>query len=91
MGIADDATWERNSNISVAKNLKGKLMLIHGDIDDNVPVAASLRLDKALIDAGKPHELVILPNTTHAVYQPYFWKKLRDYFTVNLIGETPPQ
>jgi dipeptidyl-peptidase 4 len=91
MGLADDATWEANSNVSVAKNLKGKLMLIHGDIDDNVPVAASLRLSKALIDAGKPHELVILPNTTHAVYQPYYWKKLRDYFTLNLLGETPPQ
>ena len=90
MGLADDATWERNSNISVAGNLKGKLMLIHGDIDDNVPVAASLRLSKALIDAGKPHELVILPNTTHAVYQPYYWNKLRDFFTVNLLGETPP-
>ncbi|EGF91721.1 prolyl oligopeptidase family protein [Asticcacaulis biprosthecium C19] len=90
MGIADDATWERNSNASVAGNLKGKLMLIHGDIDDNVPVAASYRLSQALVAAGKPHELVILPNTNHAVFQPYYWNKLRDYFAVNLLGETPP-
>jgi dipeptidyl aminopeptidase/acylaminoacyl peptidase len=85
MGIADDATWERNSNISVAGNLKGKLMLIHGDIDDNVPVAASLRLSNALVKAGKPHELVILPNTNHAVMQPYYWNKLTSYFVTNLI------
>lgn len=85
MGNADDATWERNSNVSVAGNLKGKLMLIHGDIDDNVPVAASLRLSEALIKAGKPHELVILPNTNHAVMQPYYWNKLTSYFYDNLI------
>ena len=87
MGNADDATWERNSNVSVAGNLKGKLMLIHGDIDDNVPVAASLRLSEALIKAGKPHELVILPNTNHAVMQPYYWNKLTSYFYDNLINK----
>ena len=89
MGIADDATWERNSNISVAGKLKGKLMLIHGDIDDNVPVAASLRLSNALIKAGKPHELVILPNTTHAVMQPYYWNKLTSFFATHLIDAKP--
>ncbi len=89
MGIADDATWERNSNISVAGKLKGKLMLIHGDIDDNVPVAASLRLSNALIKAGKPHELVILPNTNHAVMQPYYWNKLTSFFATHLIDAKP--
>lgn len=90
MGLADDATWERNSNLSVAKNLKGKLLLVHGDIDDNVPITASFRLEKALIDAGKDVDMVVLPNTRHAVYQPYYWKKFLDYFTLNLLGETPP-
>lgn len=90
MGLADQATWERNSNMSVAGNLLGKLLLVHGDIDDNVPVTESYRLAKALIDAGRDVDLVVLPNTTHRVYQPFFWKKLRDYFTLNLLGETPP-
>jgi dipeptidyl aminopeptidase/acylaminoacyl peptidase len=90
MGLADDATWERNSNISVAGNLKGHLMLMHGDLDDNVPIAATLKLDKALIDAGKPHELVIIPNRTHNTYTPYFWRKHFDYFAQYLLGETPP-
>ncbi|MEC3911932.1 prolyl oligopeptidase family serine peptidase [Sphingobium sp. CR2-8] len=90
MGNPDEATWERNSNMSVAGNLMGKLLLIHGDIDDNVPVTESFRLAKALMDAGRDVDLVILPNTTHRVYQPFFWKKLRDYFTLNLLGETPP-
>ncbi|TCS13748.1 prolyl oligopeptidase family serine peptidase [Caulobacter sp. BK020] len=90
MGLADDATWERNSNMSVAGNLQGKLLLVHGDIDDNVPVTESVRLANAIIQAGKDVDLVILPNTTHAVYQPFFWRKLRDYFTRNLLDEAPP-
>jgi dipeptidyl aminopeptidase/acylaminoacyl peptidase len=90
MGLADEATWERNSNMSVAGNLQGKLLLVHGDIDDNVPVTESIRLANAIIQAGKDVDLVILPNTTHAVYQPFFWRKLRDYFTRNLLDEAPP-
>ncbi|MCJ2185777.1 S9 family peptidase [Novosphingobium beihaiensis] len=90
MGYADQATWERNSNMSVASQLKGHLLLIHGDIDDNVPVTESFRLAKALIDAGRDVDMVVLPNTTHRVYQPFFWKKLRDYFTRYLLDEAPP-
>jgi dipeptidyl-peptidase 4 len=90
MGLADEATWERNSNMSVAGNLTGKLLLIHGDIDDNVPVTESLRLARALIEANRDVDLVILPNTTHRVAQPFFWRKFRDYFTRNLLDETPP-
>jgi dipeptidyl aminopeptidase/acylaminoacyl peptidase len=90
MGLADEATWERNSNMSVAGNLQGKLLLVHGDIDDNVPVTESVRLANAIIQASKDVDLVILPNTTHAVYQPFFWRKLRDYFTRNLLDEAPP-
>jgi dipeptidyl-peptidase-4 len=90
MGNPDEAVWERNSNMSVAKNLRGKLLLIHGDIDDNVPVTESMRLANALITAGRDVDVVILPNTTHRVAQPFFWRKLRDYFTGNLLDEKPP-
>ncbi|WP_059151113.1 S9 family peptidase [Novosphingobium barchaimii] len=90
MGNPDEATWERNSNMSVASQLKGHLLLIHGDIDDNVPVTESFRLAKALMDAGRDVDLVVLPNTTHRVNQPFFFKKQRDYFTQYLLGETPP-
>jgi dipeptidyl aminopeptidase/acylaminoacyl peptidase len=90
MGHADAPTWERNSNMAVAGNLQGKLLLIHGDIDDNVPVTESFRLANALIQAKRDVDLVILPNTTHRVAQPFFWRKLRDYFTRNLLDEAPP-
>jgi len=90
MGNPDAAVWDRNSNMSVAKNLTGKLLLIHGDIDDNVPVTETMRLASTLITAGCDVDIVILPNTTHRVSQPFFWRKLRDYFTQHLLDETPP-
>lgn len=90
MGLADADTWERNSNMSVASRLTGKLLLIHGDIDDNVPVTESFRLAQKLIEAERDVDLVILPKTNHQVFQPFFWRKLRDYFTRNLLDEAPP-
>lgn len=90
MGAASPNDWARNSNMVAAPNLGAKLLLIHGDIDDNVPITESFQLATALIRAGRDVDMVVLPNTTHAVYQPYFWRKFRDYFVRNLLGEAPP-
>lgn len=90
MGAATPNDWARNSNMVAAPNLGAKLLLIHGDIDDNVPITESFQLANALIRAGRDVDMVVLPNTTHAVYQPYFWRKFRDYFVRNLLGEAPP-
>jgi dipeptidyl aminopeptidase/acylaminoacyl peptidase len=90
MGDPAPAVWARNSNMAVAGNLQGKLLLIHGDIDDNVPITESFRLGEALIKAHRDFDMVVLPNTTHRVYQPYFWRKFRDYFVRNLLDEAPP-
>ncbi|OAN66732.1 S9 family peptidase [Sphingomonas sp. TDK1] len=90
MGAASPNDWARNSNMVAAPNLGAKLLLIHGDIDDNVPITESFQLATALIWAGRDVDMVVLPNTTHSVYQPYFWRKFRDYFVRNLIGEAPP-
>ncbi len=90
MGLASPDIWERNSNMAVAGNLVGKLLLVHGDIDDNVPVTESFRLANTLIAKGRDVDVVILPNTRHFVYQPFFWRKLRDYFVRNLMDENPP-
>jgi dipeptidyl aminopeptidase/acylaminoacyl peptidase len=90
MGNPDQAVWDRNSNMSVAANLQGKLLLIHGDIDDNVPITESFRLGNTLIQAHRNFDMVVLPNTTHRVAQPFFWRKFRDYFVRNLLDEAPP-
>jgi dipeptidyl-peptidase 4 len=90
MGAASPNDWARNSNMVAAPNLGSHLLLIHGDIDDNVPVTESFQLATALIWAGRDVDMVVLPNTTHAVYHPFFWRKFRDYFVRNLLGEAPP-
>ena len=57
--------YARNSVLEDAPKLERPLLLIHGLADDNVVVAHTLRLSEALFEAGKFHELVLLPNATH--------------------------
>jgi dipeptidyl-peptidase-4 len=57
--------YERNSILADAPNLERPMLLIHGLVDDNVFVAHTLRLSTALFEAGRRHELVLLPNATH--------------------------
>lgn len=57
--------FERNSFVADAPNLERPMLLIHGLADDNVFVANTLRLSAALFEAGRHHELVLIPNATH--------------------------
>lgn len=78
---------EKNSEL--AKNLKGHLMLSHGDIDNNVHPANTLRMANALIKANKRFELVVLPGQRHGFgnMTEYFFWKMADYFTEHLLGD----
>ena len=57
--------YDRNSVVGEAANLERPALLIHGLADDNVFVANTLRLSAALFEAGRFHELVLIPNATH--------------------------
>jgi len=57
--------YERSSILPDAAKLERPMLLIHGLADDNVFVANTLRLSSALFEAGRPHELVLIPNATH--------------------------
>jgi dipeptidyl-peptidase-4 len=84
--------YEPEANQSLAKNLKGKLMLAHGTMDDNVPQANTMLVVDALIKSNKSFDLVMLPNLPHG-YGPasnYMMRRRWDYFVQNLLGETPP-
>lgn len=85
--------YNAEANQSLAKNLKGKLLLAHGTIDDNVPPDNTLLVVDALIKAGKDFDLLMLPNQTHgygaATY--YMMRRRWDYFVTNLLGATPPK
>ncbi len=81
-------TVEKNSEL--AKNLKGHLMLAHGDIDNNVHPANSIRMANALIKANKRFEFVILPGQRHGFgdMTEYFFWKMADFYSQHLLGNS---
>jgi dipeptidyl-peptidase-4 len=61
----DPEVYDRNSLLADAPSLERPLLLIHGLADDNVFVAHTIKLSEALFEAGRPHELVLIPDATH--------------------------
>lgn len=78
-----------DKNSEVAKNLKGKLLVIHGDQDNNVHPGNTIRLVNALIRSNKRFDMLILPGQRHAFgdMTEYFFWRLADYFSEHLIGD----
>ena len=79
-----------SANASLAKNLQGKLLLMHGDMDDNVSPAMTLQVVDALIKANRSFDLIIAPNRAHSLNEPYFIRRRWDYFVEHLMGAKPP-
>lgn len=77
------------TNMELAGNLKGKLMLVTGDVDDNVPWVSTLRLADALIKHGKRFDMMVLPGKDHGVWSPYYQNLIRYYFLENLVSPIP--
>ncbi|MEA5258602.1 DPP IV N-terminal domain-containing protein [Arcicella aquatica] len=76
-------------NPEIAKNLKGKLLLIHGEIDNNVHPANTIRVVNALIKANKRFEMLTLPTQRHGFgdMTEYFFWKMADHFTKYLLDD----
>jgi dipeptidyl aminopeptidase/acylaminoacyl peptidase len=87
------SNYESQANQLYAKNLKGKLMLAHGMMDDNVPPTNTMLVIEALEKANKDYDLVIIPNSRHGygAYAPYMMRRRWDYFVKNLLGKEPPK
>ena len=77
------------TTVEVAANLKGKLLLVHGELDNNVHPANTLRLVDALIKANKRFDMLYLPNTRHGFgsYQPYVTQRMFEYFAEHLLND----
>ncbi|MDW8303980.1 MAG: DPP IV N-terminal domain-containing protein [Acidobacteriota bacterium] len=95
--IKDEKTGKTNyddqANQVYAKNLKGKLLLAHGGMDDNVPPYNTYLVVDALIKANKDFDLIIFPNARHSYGQDNFYMMRRrwDYFVRYLLGAEPPK
>ena len=90
-GATDNYAAEANQ--SLAKNLKGKLLLAHGTVDDNVPPDNTTLVVDALIKANKDFDLLMLPNQAHGYgsMSAYMMRRRWDYFVKNLMGAEPPK
>jgi dipeptidyl-peptidase 4 len=80
------------ANATHAAQLQGRLLLVHGEMDDNVPLHHTLRLVDALVRAGKDVDLLVLPDDDHLLLRHHaYWIRRRwDYFVTHLRGEAPP-
>jgi dipeptidyl-peptidase-4 len=91
-GMPQGDNYLAQANPTIAKNLKGKLMLAFGEMDDNVSPALTIQLIDALTKANKDYDLLIVPNGSHAMMaNSYFRRRRWDYFVTHLVGATPPQ
>jgi dipeptidyl aminopeptidase/acylaminoacyl peptidase len=92
VGADGKSNYEAQANQNYAKNLKGKLMLAHGMMDDNVPPYNTLLVVEALNKANKDYDLVIFPNSRHGFgeYSYYMTRRRWDYFVRHLQGAVPP-
>jgi dipeptidyl aminopeptidase/acylaminoacyl peptidase len=83
--------FEASANGTYAKNLKGKLFLMTGDMDDNVHPAMTIQVADALIKANKSFDFLVLPNRAHGLNEPYVIRRRWDYFVQHLLGAVPPE
>jgi len=86
------SNYDSQANQNYAKNLKGHLLLVHGTMDNNVPMNNTLSVVDALIKANKDFDLLLIPNVAHAydAANQYMTRRRWDYFVRYLAGDVPP-
>ncbi len=92
MGWPVDSTYHEVSNVTMAGNLKGRLLITHGGLDENVNPSATFKLAEALIKANKQFDMLILPSQHHGYrgpYYDYFRRRRLNYFVEHLLGAQP--
>lgn len=90
MGYPIDESYKACSNVENAHLLTRPLMLVVGEMDDNVDPASTMQVVNALIKANKDFELVVIPGAHHTMGEDFGEHKRYDFFVRNLLGVTPP-
>jgi dipeptidyl aminopeptidase/acylaminoacyl peptidase len=89
MGYPVGPQYAENSNIENASRLRGKLFLIVGEMDTNVPPESTMRFVDALIKAGKDFDLLVIPGGGHGIGGSYGQRRMQDFFVRHLLGVEP--
>jgi dipeptidyl aminopeptidase/acylaminoacyl peptidase len=76
-----------DKNSDIAKNLKGHLLLVHGDVDTNVHPSNTMRVVDALIRANKRFDMIIVPGANHPIAGDWFNWTRAEYFCKYLLGD----
>ncbi len=82
--------YAASSNVDNAYRLKGKLLLVVGEMDQNVDPASTMQVVNALIKANKTFDLLVIPGGGHGPGGAYGERKRNDFFVHNLLGVDPP-
>lgn len=90
MSYPIDSSYVECSNVYNAHRLRRPLMLVVGELDDNVDPSSTMQVVNALIKAGRDFELVVVPGVHHTMGEEFGERKRFDFFVRNLIGVTPP-
>jgi len=90
MGYPVGPQYSESSNIDNAHRLRGKLFLIVGEMDTNVPPESTMRFADALIKAGKDFDLLVVPSGGHGSGGAYGQRRMQDFFVRHLLGAEPP-
>ena len=91
MGYPIDSTYQECSNMENAWRLERPLMLMVGELDDNVDPASTMQVVAALQKAGKDFDLVIVPGAHHSMGEVFGEHKRNDFFVRHLLGVEPPK
>jgi dipeptidyl aminopeptidase/acylaminoacyl peptidase len=90
MGWPVGPEYAEDSNVTLAHNLQGRLLLMVGEADENVDPASTMQVVNALIKADKDFDLLVMPGSGHGVARtPYGQRRLRDFFARTLLGVEP--
>tara|TARA_B100000963_G_scaffold206177_2_gene179565 strand:- start:360 stop:2564 length:2205 start_codon:yes stop_codon:yes gene_type:complete len=90
MGYPVGPQYSASSNIDNAHRLQGRLLLIVGELDNNVPPESTLRMADALIRANKDFDMIVVPNGGHGGGGRHGDRRRKDFFRKHLLGIEPP-
>ena len=91
MGYPVGPQYAESSNIDNAHRLRGKLFLIVGEMDNNVPPESTMRFVDALIKAGKDFDLLVIPGAGHGMGGSYGQRRMQDFFVRHLLAPLETQ